>query len=171
MTRLVVLFAVLLKIQTVFAAQNKVSTAAYQAIVNESGFISSLKVGGCEVLGEPMQFCVGTNWGLERTERRNGDRELLVHLNSDRGKGQLLYQFEENRIAVSMTHYLGGFQSWQVRFSDEVIAVEDLQCRDVDGAEAIQYAERGQIRPTPLVPFARVQRLRLYLRNGATLLF
>jgi len=103
MMRLVVLFAVLLKIQTVFAAQIKVSTAAYQAIVNESGFISSLKVGGCEVLGEPMQFCVGTNWGLERTERRNGDRELLVHLNSDRGKGQLFYRFEENRIAVSMT--------------------------------------------------------------------
>lgn len=152
-------------------AQVSITGKLYRATFNDSGFLSSLLVGGCEVLKEPLQFCIGASWHAERMEHAGDGKELRVSLSSARGKGELRYRFDDARIAVSMTHYLGGFQSWQVRFSDEVIAVEDLQCRDVDGAEAIQYVERGQIRPTPLVPFARVQRLRLYLRNGATLLF
>lgn len=171
MTRLVLLFVSLLKVQTILTAQVKISAAVYQAIVNESGLLSSLKVGGCEVLREPIQFCVGVIWRLEGTKQREGGEELIVNLASEKGKGQLLYRFEGHRISISMTHHLGDFQSWQVRFSEEVIAIEDLQCRNVDCAEAIQYVEHGQIRPTPLVPLVRVQRLRLYLRNGATLLF
>ncbi|MCS7254767.1 MAG: hypothetical protein NZ781_12190, partial [Armatimonadetes bacterium] len=49
------------KFHPYLAAQTKISTKVYQAIVNESGLISSLQIGGCEVLREPIQFCVGTN--------------------------------------------------------------------------------------------------------------
>lgn len=153
------------------SAQIQISAKSYRATVNESGFISSIRVGDCEVLKEPLRFCVGTNWGLERMEWLSGEKALVVFLSSERGKGELRYKFDDNRIAVTMTHHLGGFQTWRVQFSDEVVAVEDLQCRDVDGAEAIQYVERGQIRPTPLVLLTRIQRLRLYLRNGTTVLF
>jgi len=152
-------------------SQVAISGKTYRAFVDERGLIKSLTVGGCEVLGEPLQFCTGVSWRLERLERANSDKDLRVVLSSQQGKGELRYRFGDDRIAITMTHYLGGFQSWQVQFSDELVAVEDLQCRDVDGAEAIQYVERGQIRPTPLVQIARLQRLRLYLRNGATLLF
>jgi hypothetical protein len=171
MRKWVMTLFVLMHLYATLSAQVSIEQKAYQATIGEDGFISSLFIGGCNVLGKPIQFCVGVNWKVERIEKRGDGREVFISLTSERGKGELLYRFGDDSIAITMLHHLGGFQTWQVFFSDEVLAVEDLQCREVDGAEAIQYSEHGQIRPTPLVPLVRIQRMRLYLRNGSSVLF
>ena len=171
MRKLVVVLFVFTQVYATLNAQVNVEQKTYRAIISEDGFISSFLVGGCNVLGKPLRFCAGVDWKVERIEERGNGKEISVSLASGRGRGELCYRFGDNSIAITMTHHLGGFQTWQVIFGDDVLAIEDLQYREVDGAEAIQYSEHGQIRPTPLVLLARIQRMRLYLRNGSSVLF
>lgn len=143
----------------------------YKAVINDEGMLSSLRISDVDVLGGPLEFCPGTNWTLEQREKSSDGKELRVSLRSERGEGEIRYQFGEKGIAITLLHRLKNFQSWQISLSKDVIGVENLQNNTVTGAEAIQYLDRGEIRATPMVGLARVQRARLYLRNGAKVLF
>lgn len=158
-------------VSTRCVGQITVNRSSYIATLDTTGTLTSLKVGDAEVLGGPLDFCPGVRWTAEKVEQHNEGREVHATFRSDRGAGEVTYRFDDRRVMVALTHKLGGYQTWQMAFSDDVIGVEPLQNRNVTGAEAIQYVERGDTRPTPLVGVSRVQRARLHLRNGAKFLF
>ncbi len=151
--------------------ETTVTRAAYTATVDDGGMLASLQVGDAQVLGQPVAFCPGVSWTAADTQEEGDGEQVGVLLKSDRGDGQVQYTFGAQRAVISLTHRLGGYQSWQLTLSEDVLAVESLQNNTVTGAEAIQYLDRGEVRATPLVGLSRVQRARLHLRNGATVLF
>lgn len=151
--------------------QEEYKGQGYQAVINEEGMLSSIRISDVDVLGGPLEFCPGIRWAFQKIERSGDGKEMRVLLRGERGEGEIKYQFGERRIVITLLHHLKDFQSWQISLSKDVIGVENLQNNTVRGAEAIQYLERGEIRATPLVGLVRVQRARLHLRNGAKVLF
>jgi hypothetical protein len=158
-----------------------IQRAGYAAVLDATGMLASLRIGEAEVLRGPLEFCPGVRWILEKQERSPNGSEFRFTLRTGPasggpasgrpGAGEIVCRFEDQRLSVTLLHHTSGFQSWQLGLGDQVLAVEDLQNRAVTGAEAIQYVDRGEIRPLPAVRLARVQRARLHLRSGATLLF
>jgi hypothetical protein len=151
-------------------AQTTITQPGYTVGLNALGALASLKVGGVELLSQPLELCPDVKWTVNRMEALPG-HGTTVFLKSDRGTGQIDYRFDAKRVTVTLTHRLGGFQSWQATFDTGVLGVENLQNTAVEGAEAIQYTDRGDIRPTPCTGQSRMQRMRLHLRDGATVLF
>ena len=160
------------RIQATYA-QTTVTQPHYTAGVDALGNLSSLRIGGVEVLQKPLEFCPGVKWTLAKRDEGGGDNAQEVHytLKSDRGEGHIDYKFEPDHLTITLTHALGNFQAWEVTASPNVLAIENLQNNTPLGAEAIQYREHGETQATPVVGMARAQRTRLYLQNGGLALF
>lgn len=154
-------------------AQRTVSHPHYTAVVDALGNLSSLQIGGVETLQKPLEFCPGIMWTLAKKEEGSGGNPTEAHytLKSDKGEGHIDYKFEPEHVTVTLTHALGGFQSWTLTASQNVVAIENLQNNMPQAAEAIQYREHGEIQATPVIGMTRAQRTRLYLRNGGGALF
>lgn len=148
-----------------------VSKAAYQAVVDEAGRLTSLRIGEAEALRGPLEFCPDTQWTAEKQVPESASGETRYALRTQKGTGEIRYRFEPQRIALTLTHRIGGYKSWRLRFGEDVLCVESLQNVSPGAAEAIQYTGHGEVRPIPLVRTTRIQRARLYLRNGARVLF
>lgn len=149
--------------------QWKIEKKGYSIQINEKGILCSFQIHQAELLRSPLEFCPGIEWKAQI--KKQTEEELAFDLTSEKGKGEILYRFQDGQLRLTLLHKLGGFQSWQVHFNDDVVAFENLQNNTVKGAEAIQYLERGEIRSLPAPFLARVQRARLYLKNGAQVLF
>lgn len=168
--------AVLLSVLLLYApasrslAQTTVTRPAYTASLDANGALTSLRMANTELVGKPLEFCMGIRWTLDHVEKPR-ENEIHFFLKSDKGTGELDYRFEEKRVVLTMRHKTGGFQSWQIGFGDDTLGIENLQDTRVDSAETLRYVERGDIRPTPVLSLARTQRLRLHLRCGAKILF
>ncbi|MBC7329456.1 discoidin domain-containing protein [bacterium] len=150
-------------------AEQRIQGALYIATIDDNGLLSSLKIGDCEVIRNQLEFCPVVNWEVESVEK--SEEGIAYKLQSEKGGAEISYSFTENRIKITLTHRLGGFQTWRLNFNQDVLALENLQNNTVKGAEAIQYLDEGEIRPLPVPRLSRVQRARLYLRNGAQILF
>ncbi len=151
-------------------AQTVQTHSGYTAAIDANGVLTSVKMGGVELISRPLEFCPGVKWTVDRTETPSPN-DLRVLLKSDRGTGELDYRFEERQIVLTMRHRLGGFQGWQIGLTENVVGVENLQDTNVDSAETIRYVERGDIRASPIISLARTQRVRLHLNSGAKVLF
>jgi hypothetical protein len=151
-------------------AQTTIARPAYTASLDANGMLTSLRMANTEMIGKSLEFCIGIQWAVEHVEKPN-ENEIHFFLKSDKGYGDLDYRFEAKRVVVSMRQKMGGFQSWQIGFGEDTLAVENLQDMRVDSAETLRYVEHGDIRPTPVSSLPRTQRLRLHLRNGAKILF
>jgi hypothetical protein len=162
------LFLILVALPIAFAEQI-IQKPFYKATIDDNGLLLSLKIGDCEVISHPLEFCPGINWKVENMEK--SEEKLTYKLQSEKGGAEISYSFRENQVKITITHHLGGFQSWRLNFSKDVLAIENLQNNTVKGAEAIQYLDKGEIRPLSIPHLSRVQRARLYLRNGARILF
>ena len=154
-------------------AQTTVTKPHYTAAIDALGNLTSLRIGGMETLQKPIEFCPGVAWALATKDEGNGINPTEAHytLKSEKGEGHIDYKFEPEQVTVTLTHALGGYQSWTVTASPNVLAVENLQNNTPQGAEAIQYREHGEIQATPIAGMTRAQRTRLYLQNGAQFLF
>ncbi len=154
-------------------AQITVTQPHYTATVDALGNLASLRIDGVETLQKPLEFCPGVTWTPTNKDEGSGSNPTEAHytLKSNRGEGHIDYKFEPQRLTVTLTHALGGFQAWELTASSSVVAVENLQNNAPTAAEAIQYHEHGEIQATPVVGMTRAQRTRLYLQNGAQMLF
>ncbi|MBC7327868.1 discoidin domain-containing protein [bacterium] len=150
-------------------SQWEVRKKEYTVQIGEDGMLRSLKIHNLELLRSPLEFCPGIHWTAQLKE--NNAESIIFNLQSEQGTGEIRYRFRDNQLRISLIHRLGGFQTFLLHFSDDVLAFENLQNNTVKGAEAIQYLQRGEIRPLPSPPLSRVQRARLHLRNGAQVLF
>ena len=159
------IFAVLSSVK----ANLEIEKNIYKVVINDEGMLSSLKIYGVEVLQSPLEFCPGVSWRIENKSEEGN--KLTLMLQSKRGRAEVSYEFKDNQIRILLIHHLGGFQTWRLNFSQDVIGVENLQNNTVKGAEAIQYLEKGEIRPLPIPRLSRVQRARLYLSNAVKIIF
>lgn len=150
-------------------AQWNANRAHYTAKINGEGMLYSLKIYNVELLRSPLEFCPGVRWSASLGEQT--PEEIVLVLQSEQGNAQVRYRFKDDQIRITLIHSLKGFQSWQINLSDQVLAFENLQNNTVKGAEAIQFLDRGEIRSLPSPALTRVQRARLYLSNGGTILF
>jgi hypothetical protein len=153
------------------AAPTTIERDGYTATVDDLGRLVSLRVGDAELLAGPLALCPGVEWTSAEAEGPGPEGSLRVVLTSDKGQAELSYTCEPQRLVAAVLHRLGGFQSWEVAFGNAVLAAQSLQDNTVTGAEAIQYLDRGEIRPAPWVRLSRVQRARLHLANGASVMF
>ena len=151
-------------------AQATITRPSYTVSLDATGGLTSLRMAETELIGKPMEFCMGVAWTLDHVEKPN-ENEVHYFLKSAKGTGELDYRFEEKRVVLTMRQKTGGFQSWQVGMGDDTLGVENLQDTRVESAETLRYVEHGDIRPTPVQSLSRTQRLRLHLRNGAKILF
>jgi hypothetical protein len=152
------------------AAQTVVTRPAYTAILDATGVLTSLRMENTELIGKPLEFCIGVQWKIDHVEKPLAD-EIHFFLKSERGSGDLDYRFEEKRVVLTMHQKTGGFQSWQIGMGEDTLGVESLQDTRVNSAETLRYVEQGDILPTPVPYLTRTQRMRLHLRNGAKILF
>lgn len=158
----------LLSILTSFA-QLHIERENYSVQINSEGMLCSLKIKNVEIIRSPLEFCPGISWTATVIEQK--PEEITFALDSSQGKARVSYRFKDDQIRITLTNNLKGFQTWQIHLSADVLAFENLQNNTVKGAEAIQFLDRGEIRSLPSPTICRVQRARLYLSNGSTILF
>ena len=138
---------------------------------DDTGTVKSILVGGLEILRQPIELSPGTIWKRLNPQPAEAAATNTISMECDKGKAELGYIVDGHKLVIMWTHHLGNYQTWKLRFSDNVLAVENLQSTLASGAESLQYVNHGEVRPLPVTSFTRLQRMRLYLKNGAKVIF
>jgi hypothetical protein len=143
----------------------EITAASYTAKVAPSGMLSSIHVGGTEVLGGQIEFPVDGKTSVEEaTILTTPSPALQMRLLSKNGPVSVTYYFDARRIKAKIGHSLQQWQNFGVRFSEEnALAFEDLQERgSPTKGEAIAYKAHGPRRAGPVDRLSRVQMLRVH---------
>lgn len=140
----------------------------YKAVIGPSGMLTSIKVGGIEVLKEGLDFPDGGKPQIQKaTILAEPQPGLNVKLLSKAGPVEVTYTFEKDHIRARLSHTLGQWQRYKLGFNpDTTLAIEDLQNRGTSGGgEAISYVESG---PRFAAPIERLPECRCSERTFPT---